>query len=197
MPSSPHIPQIRAQLEESCRVKQGFSEELLARIAQFAERSATALAAGGKIVFFGNGGSAADAQHLAAELVVRLRHNRPGLPALALTTNTSILTAASNDYGFEQVFARQIEALVVPGDVLVAISTSGASPNILRGAQAGKKAGAFVVGMTGETGGVLAVQVDLLINVPSRDPQRIQEAHITIGHIVCSLVEQIRFGWPE
>ena len=104
----PLIQKIRAQLDESCRVKQSFSPELLGRIAQFAERASAALAAGGKVVLFGNGGSAADAQHLAAELTVRLQRNRPGLAALALTTNTSILTAAANDYGFEQVFARQI-----------------------------------------------------------------------------------------
>lgn len=192
-----HARQICAQLEESCRVKQSFSDELVARIAQWAEKCSAALAAGGKIVFFGNGGSAADAQHLAAELVVRLRSERPGLAALALTTNTSVLTAASNDYGFEFVFARQIESLVAQGDVLVALSTSGTSPNIVRGVQAGRKRGAYLVALTGETGGALADQVDLLVNVPSRDPQRIQESHITIGHIVCSLIEQIRLGLSQ
>jgi D-sedoheptulose 7-phosphate isomerase len=187
-----HAGQVRAQLEESCRVKQSFSPELIERIAQLAERAAATLGTGGKLVLFGNGGSAADAQHLAAEFVVRLRENRPALAAIALTVNTSVLTAASNDYGFEQVFARQIEALVAPGDLLLALSTSGSSPNILRGAEAGRRRGAFVVALTGETGGALARGADLLLNVPSRDPQRIQEAHITIGHIVCSLVEQIR-----
>src|ERR1700736_5426682 len=113
----PYIDQIRAQLQESCRVKQSFSEELLVRIEAFAMRSAEALAAGRKLVFFGNGGSAADAQHLAAELVVRLHTDRPSLPALALTTNTSVLTATSNDYGFEQLYSRQIESLVEPGDI--------------------------------------------------------------------------------
>jgi D-sedoheptulose 7-phosphate isomerase len=188
-----HLEQIREQLRESCRVKQGFSDDLLARIELFAVRAAEALAAGRKLVLFGNGGSAADAQHLAAELVVRLQHDRPGLPALALTTNTSILTAVSNDYGFEQVFSRQVESLVEQGDVLVAISTSGASQNVVRGVEAGARRGAFRVALTGETGGALADQVDLLVNVPSRDAQRIQEAHITIGHIVCSLIEKIRF----
>jgi len=186
--------QIRQQLEESCRVKQSFSGELIERIAQWAETSAAALRSGHKLVFFGNGGSAADAQHLAAELVVRLRDNRPSLAALALTTNTSALTAAANDYGFEQIFARQIESLVSAGDVLVALSTSGQSPNILRGAEAGRKRKAYVVGLTGETGGELVSRVDLLLNVPSRDPQRIQEAHITIGHIACSLIEQLVAG---
>ncbi len=191
-----HIEQIRAQLRESCRVKESFSTELLSRIDRFAEAASAALAKGRKIVFFGNGGSAADAQHLAAELVVRLRadRDRTGLAALALTTNTSVLTAASNDYGFEFVFSRQIEALVSAGDVLVALSTSGTSSNIVRGAEAGRARGAVLVALTGETGGALAGKADVLINVPSRDSQRIQEAHITIGHIVCSLIEETRFG---
>src|ERR1700683_1318673 len=183
--------EIRRQLEESARVKQRFSTELIARIAQFAEKSAAALRSGGKIVFFGNGGSAADALHLAAELVVRLRTDRRGLAALALTTNPSVLTAAGNDYGFERIFSRQIESLVSPQDVLVALSTSGSSPNIVHGIEAGRARGAHLVAFTGETGGALAGKVDLLLNVPSQDPQRIQEAHITIGHIACSLIGQL------
>jgi D-sedoheptulose 7-phosphate isomerase len=183
--------EIRRQLEESARVKQSFSDELIARIAQFAEKSAAALRSGGKIVFFGNGGSAADALHLAAELVVKLRTERCGLAALALTTNPSVLTAAGNDYGFERIFSRQIESLVAPDDILVALSTSGASPNIVRGVEAGRVRGAYAVGFTGETGGALADKVDLLLNVPSQDPQRIQEAHITIGHIACALIERM------
>jgi D-sedoheptulose 7-phosphate isomerase len=183
--------EIRRQLEESARVKQSFSGELIDRIAQFAEKSAAALRAGGKIVFFGNGGSAADALHLAAELVVRLRRERPGLAALALTTNASVLTAAANDYGFERIFSRQIESLVSASDVLVALSTSGQSPNLLRGVEAGRGRGSYLVAFTGETGGALAPKVDLLLNVPSTDSQRIQEAHITIGHIACSLIEQL------
>ncbi len=183
--------EIRRQLEESARVKQSFSNELVGRIAQFAEKSATALRTGGKLVFFGNGGSAADALHLAAELVVRLRAERQGLAAIALTTNPSVLTAAGNDYGFEHIFSRQIESLVTPQDVLVALSTSGNSPNILRGVEAGRARGAYLAAITGETGGAIANKVDLLLNVPSRDPQRIQEAHITIGHIACSLIERL------
>jgi len=183
--------EIRRQLEESARVKRSFSDELVGRIAQFAEKCAAVLRGGGKIVFFGNGGSAADALHLAAELVVRLRTDRRGLAALALTTNPSVLTAAGNDYGFEHIFSRQIESLVAPQDILVALSTSGASPNIVRGVEAGRSSGAYLVGFTGETGGVLAAKVDLLLNVPSLDPQRIQEAHITIGHIACALIEQM------
>ena len=183
--------EIRRHLEESARVKQSFSDELIGRIGQFAEKSAASLRGGGKIVFFGNGGSAADALHLAAELVVRLRSDRRGLAALALTTNPSVLTAAGNDYGFERIFSRQIESLVAPQDILVALSTSGESPNIVRGVEAGRARGAYIVGFTGETGGALAGKVDLLLNVPSQDPQRIQEAHITIGHIACALIEQI------
>jgi len=182
--------EIRRQLEESARVKQSFSNELIGRIAQFAEKSAAALRTGGKIVFFGNGGSAADALHLSAELVVRLRTERPGLAALALTTNPSVLTAAGNDYGFERIFSRQIESLVAHNDILVALSTSGNSPNVIRGLEAGRTRGAYLVAFAGETGGQLASKVDLLLNVPSRDAQRIQECHITIGHIACSLIEQ-------
>jgi len=188
---SAHLEEIRRQLAESARIKQSFSDALLARIAEFAQRSAGAIRRGGKLVFFGNGGSAADAQHLAAELVVRLRAERPGLPALALTTNTSVLTAAGNDYGFERIFSRQIESLVTPHDVVVALSTSGTSPNILKAIEMGRIRGAFLVALTGETGGALTGKVDLLLDVPSRDPQRIQEAHITIGHIVCSLIEHL------
>jgi D-sedoheptulose 7-phosphate isomerase len=186
--------EIRRQLEESARVKQSFPSELIERIAQFAEKSAAALRAGGKLFFFGNGGSAADALHLAAEFVVRLRMERPGLAALALTTNPSVLTAAGNDYGFERIFSRQIESLVAKHDVLVALSTSGNSPNVIQGVEAGRARGAFLAAFTGETGGALAGKVDLLLNVPSKDAQRIQECHITIGHIACSLIEQLVCG---
>jgi D-sedoheptulose 7-phosphate isomerase len=191
------IEQIRSQLSESAAVNQRFSDELVARIARFAETSAAALQQSRKILLFGNGGSAADAQHLAAELVVRLHRDRPGLAALALTTNTSVLTAAGNDYGFESIFSRQIESLAAAGDVLIALSTSGNSPNVLRGVEAGRRRGGFLVALTGETGGALAAQVDLLLNVPSADPQRIQEAHITIGHIFCSLVEEMCHPGPH
>ena len=186
-----HIEEIRRQLRESARVKQAFSDALVARIAEFAMRSAAAIRHGGKLVFFGNGGSAADAQHLAAELVVRLRTERPGLPAIALTTNTSVLTAAGNDYGFERIFSRQMESLVGPHDIVVALSTSGTSPNIVKAIETGRARGAFLVALTGETGGALAGKVNILLDVPSRDPQRIQEAHITIGHIACSIIEQL------
>jgi D-sedoheptulose 7-phosphate isomerase len=186
--------EIRRQLEESARVKLSFSGELINRIAQFAEKSAAALRGGGKLVFFGNGGSAADALHFAAELVVRLRTERPGLAALALTANPSVLTAAGNDYGFERIFSRQIESLVAKNDTLVALSTSGNSPNVIRGVEAGRARGAYLVAFTGDTGGQLGSKVDLLLNVPSQDAQRIQECHITIGHIACGLIEQLVCG---
>jgi D-sedoheptulose 7-phosphate isomerase len=187
------VEQIRQQLAESARVKQSFSTELIQRIAAFAEKSAASLNQGGKIIFFGNGGSASDALHLSAELVVRLRATRAGLASLALTANPSVLTAAANDFGFEQIFARQIESLVSPHDILVALSTSGDSPNVLRGVEVGRSRGAYLVAFTGESGGALGSKVDLLLNVPSRDAQRIQESHITIGHISCSLIEQRLF----
>jgi D-sedoheptulose 7-phosphate isomerase len=183
--------EIRRQLEESARVKQAFSDALVERILQFAQKCAASLRAGGKIVFFGNGGSAADALHLAAELVVKLHDDRRALAALALAANPSVLTAAGNDYGFEQIFSRQIDALVSAQDVIVALSTSGNSANLVRAVEAGRARGAFVVAFTGETGGALANKVDLLLNVPSLDSQRIQEAHITIGHIACALIEQL------
>jgi D-sedoheptulose 7-phosphate isomerase len=186
-----HAEEIRRQLEESARVKRAFSDGLIQKILQFAQKGAAALRAGGKIVFFGNGGSAADALHLSAELVVKLTADRPGLAALALTSNPSVLTAAGNDLGFEQIFARQIESLVAAQDVLVALSTSGNSSNVLRGVEMGRARGAFLVALTGETGGALAGKVDLLLNIPSSEPQRIQEAHITVGHIVCALIEQL------
>ena len=183
--------EVRRQLRESAQVKQAFSEALIQRIVQFAQKCASSIQNGGKIVFFGNGGSAADSLHLAAELVVKLRKDRAGMAALALTTNPSVLTAAGNDYGFERIFARQVESLVSSGDVLIALSTSGDSANVIRAVEAGRMRGAYLVALTGETGGAIADRVDLLLNVPSTDPQRIQEAHITIGHIACAMIEEL------
>lgn len=185
------IQQIRDELRESAQVKESFSEELIEKIARCAETCAAAITAGHKIIFFGNGGSAADAQHLSAELVVRLGRNRSAFASLSLATNTSVLTAAGNDFGFELIFSRQIEALASEGDVLVALSTSGNSANVLNGVEAGRAKHTFIAAFTGETGGKLAGKVDLLLNVPSRNAQRIQEAHITVGHIICGLVEEI------
>ncbi|KAF5028204.1 Phosphoheptose isomerase [anaerobic digester metagenome] len=142
-----------------------------------------------KVLFCGNGGSAADAQHLAAELSGRFYYDRPPLNAEALHVNSSFLTAVGNDYSFDEVYARMINACGKAGDILVALSTSGNSPNIVKAAAAARKRGIFVVGMTGETGGKLKDLCDLLINVPSTDTPRIQESHITLGHIICELVE--------
>ena len=153
-----------------------------------------ALGTGHKIIFFGNGGSAADAQHLACELVVKYRLDRAALAAIALSVNTSVLTAAANDRGFEQIFARQIEALAAPGDVAVAISTSGASPNVLAACRAARAVGCRVMVLTGARGCKLSGLSDLAIEVPSEETDRIQEAHIVIGHIVCELVEAALAG---
>ena len=181
------------QIEESCRVKQSFSEALLLNIWNLAERTAIAFENGGKVLLMGNGGSAADAQHIAAELVGRLHARRKALPAIALTTDSSILTAVSNDFGFAESFARQVEALAVRGDLLIAISTSGRSPNILRALEQGCAQGCYTVGWSGETGGDMAGRVDLLLAVPSNDTQRIQEAHNLIGHLYCASVERALF----
>ncbi len=148
------------------------------------------LAAGGKIMVFGNGGSAADAQHIAAELVVRYVGDRPALAALALTTDTSILTAAGNDLGFEQIFARQIAALGRPGDFALALSTSGRSINILKALEVSKKIGLVTAAFSGRDGGALVGQVDHLLIVPSDITARIQEMHILLGHLVCAGIEQ-------
>lgn len=164
-------------------------EPLLPTVAEAAQWIADALAGGGKLFFFGNGGSAADAQHLAAEFVVRYRKERPALPALALTTDTSALTAGGNDYGFEQIFARQIAALARPGDVAIGISTSGTSRNVLNGLAAARERGCRTIGLTGRDGGRLPALCDLAVIVPADDTPRIQEMHIWIGHAWCGWVE--------
>ncbi|MFZ5657633.1 MAG: D-sedoheptulose-7-phosphate isomerase [Pseudomonadota bacterium] len=151
--------------------------------------STAALRAGGKIMFAGNGGSAADAQHWAGELVSRFYYDRPGLAGVALTTDSSIITAVGNDYGYDYTFARQVEALGRPGDVLVAITTSGNSPNVLRAAQAARQRGIRVIGFTGEGGGKLLALCDVCLRVPSNETPRIQEGHEFLGHLMCALIE--------
>ncbi|WP_213604682.1 D-sedoheptulose-7-phosphate isomerase [Pseudoxanthomonas japonensis] len=165
-------------------------EGLKESIARVVEMCLASLRADGKILFAGNGGSAADAQHWAGELVSRFYYDRPGLPAIALTTDTSILTAIGNDYGYDYTFARQVEALGRRGDVLVVISTSGNSPNILRAAQAAKDRGLSVIGFTGQSGGKLAPLSDLCFCIPSDETPRIQEGHEFIGHLLCALIEE-------
>lgn len=153
------------------------------------EACLTSLASGGKILFFGNGGSAADAQHLAAELVVRYRYNRKALAALALSTDTSILTACSNDFSYEEIFSRQIEALGRPGDVAIGITTSGSSPNVLTALAVARDMGMIAAGLTGRDGGKMVGLADPLLIVPSTVTARIQEMHILIGHALCDQVE--------
>tara|TARA_B110000503_G_scaffold34861_2_gene56909 strand:- start:34028 stop:34627 length:600 start_codon:yes stop_codon:yes gene_type:complete len=153
--------------------------------------------AGNKLLIAGNGGSAADAQHIAAEFVSRFNYDRPGLPALALTTDSSILTAVGNDYGYEQLFRRQIEANGQTGDVFLGISTSGNSPNILMALEAARLKGITTIGLTGESGGKMRELCDHCLCVPSDDTPRIQEAHIVIGHTLCAMVELALFEDPR
>jgi D-sedoheptulose 7-phosphate isomerase len=175
--------------QESAAVKLRFAEANADRIVAVARQMADSLRRGGKLLFFGNGGSAADSQHLAAEFVNRFLLQRGALAAIALTTDTSALTSISNDLGFDQVFARQVEALGRPGDVAVAISTSGGSPNVLRAVEAARRRGCLTVALTGGSGGPLAAAVDEAFVVPSTETPRIQETHITLGHSLCALVE--------
>lgn len=156
-------------------------------------RVLASLRAGGKIYFFGNGGSAADAQHIATELIDRLTKKRAAIPALALTTNTSLMTAVANDHGFEQIFSRQVEAYARPGDVLVGISTSGRSENVLRAFRTGRAIGTINVALTGGRGLAEAALADLVLAVPSEDTQLIQEVHIALGHLLCLAIEERLF----
>ena len=186
---------IRQQLEESARVKLMVAEQLIPHIVKAAAMITESYRQGGKLLLIGNGGSAADAQHIAGEFVGRFKLERKALPAIALTTNTTILTALSNDYGGDLLFVRNVEALANhKEDVLLAISTSGISPNIVQAVTVAKKNGIKVIGLTGKDGGTLKNLVDLAIVVPSHDTQRIQEAHIAIGHVICDVVERSMFG---
>ncbi|GBC82188.1 Phosphoheptose isomerase 1 [bacterium HR10] len=183
------VERIRELARESIRVKERFFEERAEDVARAAELMIAALRAGRKILLFGNGGSAADAQHIAAELVNRYRRARPALAAMALTTDTSILTSIANDVAFEEVFSRQIEALGEPGDVAVAISTSGRSPNVVRAVETARRLGLRTIGLLGRDGGFVAPLVDVPLIVPVEETPRIQEVHITLGHILCELIE--------
>jgi len=152
------------------------------------------LRAGRKVLIAGNGGSAADSQHIAGEFVSRFAFDRPGLAAIALTTDTSVLTAIGNDYGYEKLFSRQVQALGVPGDVFIGISTSGKSPNVLRALEEARQKGLVTIGMTGNRGGPITSLCDHLLAVPSADTPRIQEGHIVMAHTLCLLVEQAMFA---
>jgi D-sedoheptulose 7-phosphate isomerase len=178
---------------DSLRVKAQFFQENKDRIVQTAEVIAHGLRNGRKILLFGNGGSAADAQHLAAEMVGRFGPDRSALPAISLSTDTSILTAVGNDYGYEKVFARQIEALGQAGDTAIGISTSGNSPSVLEAIDVARSKGMFTVGFTGETGGKMKDRTEVLFRVPSRQTPRIQETHILLGHIICELIDRELF----
>ncbi|HYL36146.1 MAG TPA: D-sedoheptulose 7-phosphate isomerase [Bryobacteraceae bacterium] len=169
-------------------------EAITAEVEKVARTCCAALRAGNKILFAGNGGSAADAQHLAGELVSRLNFDRPGLAAFALTTDSSVVTAIGNDYGYNCVFARQLNAVGAAGDVFFAISTSGRSANILRGLEEGRRKGLITVGLTGMSGGEMAPLCDYCIRVPSSETPKIQEGHIMLGHIICGLIERETFG---
>ncbi len=190
------ISMIEQRIRESIAVKTALLSDnaLLGRISECAALLLNTYRQGGKVLFCGNGGSASDAQHLAAELSGRFYLNRAPLFAEALHVNTSYLTAVANDYGYDAVYARMVQAAGRPGDVLVAISTSGNSPNILRAAEAAREQGMSVVAFTGSTGGQLAALSHFLINIPSNDTPRIQEAHILVGHILCEQVEADMFG---
>lgn len=182
---------IKKALKDSADLKMQVAELLPEKILKIAEALSSTIERGGKAMFCGNGGSAADSQHLATELVVRLtsQSDRRALPAMALTTDSSILTACSNDFGFETVFARQIEALGNKGDILFAISTSGNSPNVIKAVETAAKKDVVTVGMLGSGGGKLAAMTDYPLVIPSSDTQRIQEAHIVVGHIIIEMVE--------
>jgi len=195
----PDLNYVINEFQASLAVKQRILDDsgLMQRVTHMGHLLIDCYLAGNKILIAGNGGSAADAQHIAAEFVSRFNFDRPGLPALALTTDTSILTAVGNDYGYEYLFRRQIEANGQAGDVFLGISTSGNSPNILQALQAARDKGMTTFGLTGETGGRMLALCDHCLCVPSTDTPRIQEAHILIGHTLCAMVELALFDDPR
>jgi D-sedoheptulose 7-phosphate isomerase len=187
---------ISNQILESIRIKQALHDDpaCLEIISNISDKIIECYRTGHKVVLMGNGGSAADAQHIACELVSKFQIERKALPALALNVNTSILTAIGNDYDYDYVFTRQVEAWVQPGDIAIGLSTSGNSANVVKALSCAKEIGALTIAFTGESGGKLASSVDICFKVPSTDTPRIQEAHITVGHIVCDIVERVLFS---
>jgi D-sedoheptulose 7-phosphate isomerase len=183
-------------LNESAETKLKIKDQLMEDILKAVDLLSTCFKEGNKLLLCGNGGSAADCQHIATELMIRLSHHiqRPALPAIALTTDSSNLTAGGNDIGFENVFARNVEGLGNKGDVLLAISTSGNSPNVIKAVEMAHKKGMKVIGFLGSNGGKLKSQVDIPIVIPSLNVQRIQEGHITVAHIICELLEDKLYG---
>ena len=189
---------INNQITEARRVLSAMLDDsvLLTNISNAATACIACLNNDGKILLAGNGGSAADAQHIAGEFVSRFAFDRPGLPAIALTTDTSILTAIGNDYGYEKLFQRQVQALGHKQDVLIAYSTSGKSPNILAALSEARAKGMVAIGMTGSRGGQMRDLCNIILEVPSSDTPKIQEGHLVVGHILCGLIEQSIFGEP-
>ena len=189
------VSRLQAAVDESISLKKRFVAAQGDAVVAAAQMLAGVFQAGGKVLLFGNGGSAADAQHLAAEFVNRFQVERPPLAALALTTDTSILTAVANDYDFLQVFAKQVRALGRPGDLALGLSTSGNSPNVVEGLKAARQLGLKTLALSGRDGGPVAQAAELALIVPSRNTPRIQEVHITIGHVLCDLVDFLLY--PE
>lgn len=183
--------------KESSNVKEAFVGENLDGIVSVVEAITAALKAGNKLLLFGNGGSAADAQHLAAEFVNRFIIERPPLPAIALSTDTSIITSIGNDYDFSEIFSKQIRAIGQAGDVAWGISTSGSSPNVIKALEMAKKMGMVTIGLTGRDGGEITKMVDYALNVSSNSTPRIQEVHITVGHVICEMVDFKLFQKPD
>lgn len=190
---------ISTQISETQRIISAMHADakLIGVLQRATEACISSLKQGGKVLFAGNGGSAADAQHMAGEFVSRFAFDRPGLPAIALTTDTSILTAIGNDYGYEKLFARQVQAHGNKGDVFVGYSTSGKSPNILRAFEEGRSRGLVNIGLSGNRGGPMRDLCDFLLEVPSADTPKIQEGHLVLGHILCGLVENALFERPK
>jgi D-sedoheptulose 7-phosphate isomerase len=187
------LEQIQQAFRDSAELKVRFIGQYASRVEEVSRRIASSLRAGGKLILFGNGGSACDASHLAAELVNRFQKERPALAAIALTTDNAVITSISNDYEYSLIFRRQWEALAREGDITLAISTSGNSPNVLRAVEAAKDRGMPTIGFTGGTGGKLGQMVDHPFIVPSNNTARIQEVHITLGHVICQRLEEILF----
>ena len=185
---------IRESLESASEVLKSTASSCEGAIAEAADLVVKTLRSGGKVLLCGNGGSAADAQHIATEMTVKMMKVRSPMAAIALTTNSSLLTAQANDLGFETVFSRQIESLGRPGDVLIALSTSGRSPNVLSGVRSASMMGIKVIGLTGGSGGDLAALCDVAIAIPSDQVQRIQEAHMAVCHLICEFAEASLFG---
>ncbi|OGR23112.1 MAG: phosphoheptose isomerase [Deltaproteobacteria bacterium RIFOXYD2_FULL_66_9] len=183
---------VARSLKEGSELRLKMAETMSAEIATAATAIAKAFKAGRKLLLFGNGGSAADAQHIAAEFMNRFLIERPPLPAIALTTDTSVLTSIANDYAFDEIFSKQVKALGKKGDVALGITTSGSSPNVLKALRAAKKLGMTTIALTGE-GGKAASLADIALQIPSRSTPRIQEAHIAVGHILCELTDTILF----